>query len=99
MLELPEELNAVKYTVINPVPYDTPDKINVMLGYNKTLFASTANSILVVPEEAVKSFSATISSLLERAAIFSGKELANTFPEKINEIESFDLSSFNKITK
>ena len=57
-----------------------------MLGYNKTLFASTANSILVLPEEAVKSFSATISSLLERAAIFSGNKLANSFPEKINSI-------------
>lgn len=92
MLELPEELNAVKYTVINPGPYDTPDKINVMLGYNKTLFASTANSILALPEEAVKSFSATISSLLERAAIFSGKELASSFPEKIVNINVLDLS-------
>ena len=74
--------------MISPVPYDTPDKINVMLGYNKTLFASTANSILVLPEEAVKSFSATISSLLERTAIFSGKELANNFPQEINAIST-----------
>lgn len=29
----------------------------------------------------------------------TGAITANTFPEKINEIESFDLSSFNKITK
>ena len=50
-----------------------------MLGYNKTLFASTANSILVLPEEAEKSFSATISSLLEKATIFSGKELAVSY--------------------
>lgn len=83
MLESPEELNALKYTVINPCPYDVPDKINVMLGYNKTLFTSTANSILAPPEEAVKSFSATISSLLERAAIFSGKNWPISFRRKL----------------